>query len=320
MSLEVLRPGLLTTVQDLGRTGHQLVGVCGCGAMDTTSHRLANIALGNDPNAPTLECTLAGPRLQLRATAWLCLAGGDLGAVVVRGGRAGIAPIRAPLYRPFEMSPGDVLDFRRPRTGARCYIGFAGGLDVPAVLGSHSTHTRTRLGGVQGRALRSGDVLHWCASPRHAMQAIPAMHRFEPGQGTRTVRYTRGREFDSFTPQAIRTFDAEAFTITPDADRMGYRLQGPGLARRDGLPDLLSESVTFGTVQVPPSGQPVVLMADRQTTGGYPRIAQVLKVDLPLLAQMLPGDTLRFERVALDDAQRLVLEHERALVSLALRS
>lgn len=315
MSLEVLKPGLLTTVQDLGRTGHQATGVSASGAMDAMSHRLANIACGNDVNAPTLECTLTGPRLQFRSTAWLCLAGGDLGAVVMRGGRSDIAPVKAPLYRPFEMGAGDVLDFRRRRTGARCSIAVAGGFDVPPVLGSRATHTRTKMGGVKGRALRPGDALEWGA-PAGEMRTIPSAHRFVPADAVRVIRYTRGREFASFTAQAIERFDEDVFTITNDADRMGYRLQGPELVRNAGLGDMLSESVTFGTVQVPASGQPMVLMADRQTTGGYPRIAQVVKVDLPLLAQMLPGEQMRFERVELEEAQRLLLEQERGIATL----
>jgi biotin-dependent carboxylase-like uncharacterized protein len=318
MALEVLKPGLLTTVQDLGRTGHQVSGVSASGAMDALSHRLANIACGNDVNAPTLECTLTGPRLQFRKTAWLCLAGGDLGAVVMRGGRGDIAPIKAPLDRPFEIGTGDVLDFRRRRTGARCYIAVAGGFDVPPVLGSRATHTRTEMGGVQGRALQAGDLLQWGEphSPPDAMRPIPPKFRFAPATGVRVIRYTRGREFDSFTKQALKRFDSETFTLTKEADRMGYRLEGPELARSAGLGDMLSESVTFGTVQVPPSGQPMVLMADRQTTGGYPRIAQVVKVDLPLLAQMLPGEQMRFQRVGLEEAQKMLVEQERALAAL----
>ncbi|MCI0570310.1 MAG: biotin-dependent carboxyltransferase family protein [Myxococcaceae bacterium] len=318
MTLRVLRPGLLTTVQDLGRRGWQHVGVTVGGAMDAFALRVANLLVGNVGTEAGLELTVRGPTLELSSDVLLALGGGDLGATLDG------EPV--PCWRPFAGRAGSVLSFEGARRGCRTYLCVAGGVSVPVVLGGRGTHLRARFGGLQGRALVEGDVLHpgersglaqrllaellAAAQPVAHWGAGPSLlPRFakEP-----VVRIMPGPEHAHFTEESRRALVKERFEVTAQSDRMGYRLQGPALALASPL-ELVSSPVAEGTVQVPPGGAPIVLMADRQTTGGYPRIAQVVTVDLPLLAQATPGTRVRFRAVSLAEAQAALLARERAL-------
>lgn len=322
MTVTVLRPGLLTTVQDLGRPGWQRFGVPVGGAMDPVALRVANALVGNSEDAAALEITLQGPRLRFDADALIAVCGADLSPTV--------DGMPLPQWRPVLVRRGSVLAFGRPRWGVRSYLAVAGGWDVPSVLGSRSTDRRAGLGGIGGRALREGDRLPagvptplahhlmatlsgrvdrrplasvtWRTSPR----AYPA-YAAPP-----TVRALRGPEFDAFSPEAQAAFFTRPFRVTPQSDRMGYRLAGPTLALRKAI-ELVSEGVSTGTVQVPPDGQPIVLLADRQTAGGYPRIACVATVDLPVLAQTPPGAIVRFREVSMGEAQALLVQREHLL-------
>jgi antagonist of KipI len=325
MSLRILRPGLLTTVQDLGRPGYQHLGVVVSGAMDALALRGANLLVGNDEGAAGLEITLLGPTIRFESEQLIALTGADLSPTL--DGQP------MPPHRPVAVRAGTVLAFGAARAGCRAYLAVAGGLAVPLVLGSRATYLRAALGGWHGRALLAGDELP-VGQPTAASQQLRgvlalatasrawAAARWTPGpllcprpQPVPLLRALRGPEYAQFTLASQQAFWRELFLLTPAADRMGYRLQGPGLTRATP-PELLSSAVTLGTVQVPPGGQPIVLLADAQTTGGYPRLAQVITADFSALAQARPGQQLRFAEVTLAEAQALYLAQERRLRAL----
>jgi antagonist of KipI len=320
MSISVLKPGLLTTVQDLGRFGYQKEGLVVSGALDAVALRTANILVGNPEAAAGLELTLRGPVLRFETDALLALTGADLGA--------SLAGQPVPLSRPVAVRAGSVLAFEKPKMSGRAWLALAGGVAVPPVLGSRATYLRAALGGLAGRALQAGDVLpvgEWPATGRQLFGAI--LSKTVGGWAARwaapaspgallVVRALPGPEYEQFAPESQRAFWAENFAVTTEADRMGARLSGPPLARSVAT-ELLSGAVTFGTVQVPPGGHPIVLLADCQTTGGYPRLAQVIAADRGRLAQALPGARLRFQPVGLAEAQALYLAQEQRLRALA---
>ena len=282
MKIDVTRAGFLTSVQDLGRLGFRQFGVSVGGALDSHALRVANLLVGNDESAAGLEITLGGLRLRFvddRIVAW-CGGGFD-----VRLGSTSVAAGHAALVR-----AGQELMFNQPKVGCRCWLGISGEIDVPIVLGSRSTDLRTNFGGFDGRALRDGDTL------------------------------PLGRNSER-NDEAIQQLTNEGFSVTAEADRMGARLDGPELKRADNVPgpaaassmDLISEAVVPGTIQVPPGGKPIVLLGDCQTIGGYPKIAHVISVDLPIAAQLRVGDRVRFHEVSLTEAHQLLAERERDL-------
>ena len=303
MSIRVARAGLLTTIQDLGRRGYQHEGVPEGGAMDTFAARAANLLVGNDEGAAVLEITLLGPRLELARAQSVAITGGSFD--VQLGGQA------VPQWRTVHLEAGATLDIGPARAGCRCYVAFAGGLDVPLVLGSRSTCIPAAFGGLQGRALRAGDVLASgiAASDSRAGRAIaPAMR---PAYGS-TVRFISAGQSEG---DVHRSLLEREFRISTHSDRMGYRLEAGG-ADWPALPEVLSSAVPVGTLQLPPGGSPILLMADRQTTGGYPVLGHVASVDIGSVAQLRPGDGIRFVPISLDEAQRLYLDRERAVDAL----
>ncbi|OLU26248.1 carboxylase [Pseudomonas sp. PA15(2017)] len=298
MTLRVLKPGLACTFQDLGRSGFQHLGVPANGVMDENAHRLANLLVGNGAEQATLEITLQGPELVFQAGTVIALAGADLGATL--DGQP-LEPLRAVRVR-----SGAVLAFGKRVHGARAYLAVRDGYRLPTTLGSTSTYGRGAYGGLAGRALRRDDVIGIASGfanpPRVLLPRESALLGYEDGP----IRVVAGRQWALFQPAAQARFLSSAYRIENDSERMGYRLEGEPIELIEPA-NLLSEAVVFGTVQVPPNGQPIVLMADRQTTGGYPKIASVISVDLPRLAQKLPGEEIRFEQVSLDRAQQLSL-------------
>lgn len=324
MSIAVLRPGLHTLLQDSGRHGYQHVGVPVGGAMDLFSHRVANIVAGNRSDAATLEITLQGPRLAFSGDELIAICGADLSPTI------GGAPV--PEGKAVRVRAGSVLEFGACRAGCRGYLAVGGGFDVPLVMGSRSTYEPARFGGLDGRALARGDTLETGAAQpdlypglvhelEHSRRAFAFpkwsvnQHIEKLGRAPQVVRIVPGRHWERFTADSRERLTAAAFRVAPESNRMGFRLQG-GLIALDEPLELLSEAVSFGTIQVPPGGQPIVLMADRQTTGGYPRIAEVASVDLHLLAQLRPGDGVRFELVSLAQAQALHLCREQEMVAI----
>lgn len=298
MEITVIRSGMLTTVQDLGRTGHRASGVPLSGAMDACALRVANLLVGNPENAAALECTFVGPELVFSADAVLALGGADFEGLES--------------WRPIMVRAGDRVKLGAARSGCRGYLAVAGGLDVPTVLGSRSTYLRTGFGGMQGRALRDGDVLAAPDVTRHVTNHWRIDLRILPAYSAMpTVRVVRGAQLDDF---GAAFFEPE-FKILAQSDRMGVRLGGAKLARI-GAVELVSSAVAPGTVQVPPDGQPIILMADAQTIGGYPQAAHVISVDLPLVAQLRPGDRVKFAEVSLDEAQQLLRRRDHDLAML----
>jgi antagonist of KipI len=312
MTLRVAKPGLLSTVQDRGRYGLQHLGIVPCGAMDQVAHVLANALVGNDADAATLELTVIGPELVFGHDALIALCGAEFDAAL--DGRA------LPRDRPVLVRAGSRLVCGRTLRGARAYLGIAGGIALEPVLGSRSTYLPARFGGLEGRALRAGDTLPLAsdaaelAVSRYARLAAGATRR----GGIDTVRWSappltlpdrepivvhamEGRHFGMFGAAAQRVFFDAVWRVAPESNRMGFRLGGPSLVA-DKAGELLSGPTCLGTVQVPANGAPIALMADHQTTGGYPKIAEVATADVPRLAQLAPGGTLRFARCSLEDA------------------
>jgi antagonist of KipI len=297
----VLHPGLLTTIQDEGRWGYQHLGVPVAGPMDVLAHRLANALLGNPADAATLEATLVGPELRVDDDAWVALAGADL--------QPSIDGRDTPMGRPVKWRAGSVLRFGARTSGARVYIAIDGGVDVPLVLHSRATHVLSGLGGVEGRALRAGDRLPLgdsSASPR-------ARADFQVGltAGGARLRILPGPQLDSFDPSAFDAVQRGRYAVSSQSDRMGYRLSGGHLPAPAG--EMISNAVFMGGLQVPPSGEPILLMADRQTTGGYPQLAVVIAADLPLAAQLVPGDWVEFQACTHSEALAALRAQEELL-------
>jgi KipI family sensor histidine kinase inhibitor len=300
--IEVTEAGLLTTIQDAGRVGFHRWGVGGAGAMDERALALANRAVGNAPDAAGLECTVAGPALRFLASRHFAVAGADLGAVLHR---ADLGPWRVPLGVRVRARAGNVLAFGAPRHGCRAYVAVAGGIDVPLVMGSRSTDLAGGFGGLAGRPLHAGDRLRAgaVAGPVEREEAA-APRAAEP---LATLRAIPGPQDDLFTPEAVRRFFSAEYRVRPTSDRVGCRLEGPALAHT-GPPEIASDGLLPGCVQVPPDGQPIVMGADSPTTGGYPKIATVIRADLPRLAQLVPGQArVRFVAVTVADALRAMI-------------
>jgi len=306
-ALEIARPGLLTSVQDLGRHGHQAVGVPVAGPMDSFSHRLANQLVGNEPDAATLEVTLIGPELVAEADTTMAIAGAVF--ELSRDGR----PV--PMGETFSIRPGQRLKFGRLVQGARAYLAVAGGILTAPVLGSRATHLVCRMGGLEGRALLAGDRLPVLARPA-ARPPRKAVGLNLPTAGRARLRMVAGPQDDWFPPGVMKTMASVSFRISPRSNRMGYRLEGPPLARlRDG--ELISEPVGMGAIQMPASGGPILLMADRQTAGGYPKIGHVISADLPLAGQLAPGDFIEFIWCSRQEAVTALIARERQLLRFA---
>jgi antagonist of KipI len=305
VSVQVVRPGASTTVQDLGRPGWGASGVPPSGAMDALSFRAANLLAGNDEDAAALEITLGGLEVVFSAEHRCALAGAPVEARIdgelVRAGRSFVIPT------------GAALSIGATRSGVRCYLAVAGGIDVPVALGSRSTFVAAGFGGLDGRALKTGDVLSVgppSGSP-HEQRALTAGALPETARET-ILRVVRGPQEDAFTGEGIDTFYSNPYRVSPRSDRAGVRLEGAPIAIA-GEADLDPEGVVTGSVQVPADGMPIILGPDRPATGGYVKVATVITADLPVLAQARPGDTLRFVRIDVEDARAAWRERLRVL-------
>ena len=300
-SLVVVRPGMLTTVQDLGRWGRQGSGVPVAGPMDSYSHRLANRRAGNSEAMAALEVTLIGPELQARGDLVCAVAGADF-VVEVNGSRVDTDAH-------FELAHAATLRFGARRAGARATLAVRGGFDVPATFGSRATSVVSRMGPYCGRALAAGDELPVGRSTPVGVRVGKPLGL--PSGGAR-VRVIIGPHDGMFTGTAIAALSSSRFIVTPQSNRMGYRLGGV-LLQTSGPAEMLSEATPIGSLQVAGSGQPILLMADRQTTGGYPRIATVISADLPLAGQLAPGDWIEFVPCTRADAIDALRQRESAL-------
>ncbi|HWR45609.1 biotin-dependent carboxyltransferase family protein [Sporomusa sp.] len=325
MSITVLRPGLLTTVQDLGRYGYQKYGVIVSGAMDAYSLRVANLLVGNAEGEAGLEITLMGPVLRFERDMLVAITGGDLSPT--------IAGKPVPLWRPVYIQKGSILKFGHSKSGCRAYLAVAGGYNISSVMGSKSTYQRAGIGGFKGRAMQADDVLEinspqtdslwfiWQLTKQAACSPVIATPWYAGkvhlglDSDPVAVRVMRGGQFEQFTDESKAKFWDSVFQVTPQSDRMGYRLSGSALLLAEPL-EMVSEAVALGTIQVPPDGNPIVLLADRQTTGGYPKMGQVALVDVAKVAQIKPGGKIRFEEITVNEAARLYREREKAIDSL----
>ncbi len=295
MEIKIIRAGQFTTLQDLGRRGFRAAGVPWSGAMDEFALRTANLLVGNAPDAVALEFAYTGPELEFSADAIVATTGAEC---------EGLAP-----WRPRLVRAGETLKLGPCRKGCYGYLAVSGGFEVRRVLGSGSTYVRAAIGGNGGRALRDGDVLQAAGGAFALDEHWSLDGRILPDYSAApTLRVIRGRQAGEFGT----AFWREEFTVLAQSDRMGLRLGGAKIERSDAE-DLLSSAVGPGTIQVPPDGQPIVLMADAQTLGGYPQIGHVIRVDLPVAAQLRPGDKVRFAETTVDEAHRLWLARERAL-------
>lgn len=303
--IRVEQPGLLSTIQDRGRSGWQHLGVTPGGVMDAYSATVANILAGNPPDAAVLEITLKGPCLSFEAGTWLAVTGADLSPEVRS------SPV--PSWRPVWVPAGSRLRFGQPRLGCRAYLAVAGGFAVPPVLGSRSTDIRAGFGGLEGRPLRANDVLaHYAGSlPMpddswrvHAPRWCVAWSQELSLDGPARLRFVPGPDWTALPLTGQHALAGETYRISAASDRMGLRLEGPPLMLEDAG-EKLSAGVAFGTLQLPPGGQPILLGVDRQTTGGYPVLGTVASVDRPRLAQLRPGDVVSFEPIAIEEAQDL---------------
>ncbi|MFD1019901.1 5-oxoprolinase subunit C family protein [Thalassobacillus hwangdonensis] len=318
--MKVMKSGLLTSIQDLGRYGNQKHGVIASGVMDPEAHRIANLLVGNEENASTMEITIMGPVLEFQEDALISICGADLTPM--------IDGVPVGMWRPIFIKRGSELRFGQIKHGCRSYLAVAGGYDVPEVMGSASTYLRAGIGGYKGRQLEKEDVISFLAPSEQAEFMIAELREtsneqnfsamdwyvateFVPVvQPEEPIRIVKGREYDRFTTESQQDLEASSFKVDTKSDRMGYRLTGQTLQMND-KEDMISEAVAFGTIQVPAEGNPIILLADRQTTGGYPKIAQIATVDLPKIAQTKPGESITFTLISLEEAQRLYLERER---------
>lgn len=306
--VEVLSPGLQTTVQDCGRWGYQASGVAVAGPMDPFAHRLANALAGNPRSAATLEIAIVGPVLRFEEARVIAVAGALFDLVL------DAQPV--PSETPLAVRPGSVLRFGARRRGARAYLAVAGGIDTVPVLGSRATHVPTATGGIEGRALRKGDRLPIGAA---ALAIRPPRHRRDEAHASDAVPVARvlpGPEIDRFTADALDVLVSAPYHVNVQSDRMGYRLAGPALTLAPGGADIISDAVPVGTIQVPASGQPLILMADRQTAGGYARLATVISADHGVVGQACPGDRLRFQVCDRAAAIAALVRRERPLLAI----
>ncbi len=309
--IEIIEPGLLTTIQDRGRYGFQRFGVPVSGAFDTFALRAANLLAGNDQGAAALEMTVLGPRIKFLDDTWFALAGADLSAT--------LDGLLVPSWQSISVRKDSILSFQGAQDGMRSYLSVAGGIDVPLVMGSRSTYTKTAMGGLEGRPLRAGDVLSsldTTAGAEYVELKLP-QHIQAPVYGHKhRVRVILGPQEKDFTSSGIETFLNSEYTVTVQSDRMGYRMEGPVIEHVSG-PDIVSDGIPLGAIQVPGDGRPIVLLTDRGTTGGYTKIATVISTDISTFAQALPGDTITFEAIAIEDAHAILHDQEAALLTLA---
>lgn len=307
MSIKITNPGAMTTVQDLGRQGYLKYGFCASGAMDSDAARTANLLVGNAETQAVLEMTMTGITAIFNRDAVIALTGGDFTPLINN------RPI--PRYAAVAVQAGQILRCPKAVTGARCYLAVGGGFDLPQVMGSQSTNLKAGVGGFQGRKLERGDLIPFRAADG-ATEGLEQRRITPPDiKPEITLRAILGPQSAQFTEAAFNAFFHQPYRVTAKADRMGIRLEGAKLSCRTAY-DILSDATVPGSIQVPASGQPIVLMQDCQTTGGYAKIAAVITADLARLAQVRPGGLVRFRQVGMEEAQNAYREREASFQKL----
>jgi antagonist of KipI len=303
MTIRVAKPGFFTTVQDLGRYGYAHLGISPAGAADSLSLRIADLLVGNDENAPALEMTLLGATLEFEQ--------GVVVAITGAGCEWTIGVDRAPVHTAIELPAGAVLQCGSMPTGARSYLAVQGGFDVPLVMGSASTFAPAHFGGFQGRRLQAGDVLQVREHSSPGVRALrPAaldrLHR--PGP----LRVTKGAQQDWFGPDAFEKLFSSTYIVSEQSNRTGLRLKGEAV-RPSEQSELVTDGIPLGAIQVPQDGQPIILFVDQQTTGGYPKVANVIAADMHRVGQLRPRDEVGFAEVTIAEAVQALREQEQWL-------
>lgn len=298
-AIRIIKGGLFTTVQDLGRYGYQSLGVTQSGSMDSYNHKLANILVDNDIGDALLEFTFIGPEIEILEDMAIAVTGGDV--------KIEINSSQRPMYETLYVVKGDIVRFSPVENGSRCYIAFSGGIDVDMVMNSRATHTKTSVGGYMGRKLADGDILNILKTGEIPPKRIIPLSLRKNYSGDKTVRVILGPQDDMFTEKAIETFLNSTYKVSDEMDRMGIRLEGEEIEHISKA-DIISDPIFMGAIQIPGHKNPIVMMADRQTTGGYPKIGTVITVDLPLMAQLRPKDRVRFTAITVSQAQKLLRE------------
>ncbi len=308
-AIQIISPGLLTTVQDDGRYAYQRFGMSISGVMDQFSSHVANFLVGNAPVEAVLETTLMGPSMEMQGDCVIAVTGADM-APQING-----KPV--PMWQTLPVSKGMVLSFAALASGARSYIAFAGGIDLPEVMGSRSTYAKAKVGGLEGRPLRAGDVLRVNRLQKSLdLKRIRVPEQHIPKYPAQQVlRVVLGPQDDYFTKEGIDTLCTAQYTVSKECDRMGYRLEGVPIAHKESA-DIISDGIMIGSVQVPGNGLPIILMADRQTTGGYTKVATVISTDLPKVAQAKAGDRFRFQVVSVEESQQILVEQAKRMQAL----
>jgi antagonist of KipI len=306
---KVIKPGLQTTVQDLGRYGFREYGVSPSGAMDSYSLQMGNLLVGNVLGEAALEAPLIGPVLLALHDVSIAICGGNFTPKINNQ--------EVPLWKCTVIKKGQTLSFGRVKEGARTYICVAGGIQVPYVLNSKSTYLSGKFGGLDGRALKEGDTLY--GKPYIRRNRFIHAKFIPEYMNPLTLRIIAGPHKDKFTPLGFETFLTGEYIISPQSNRMGYHLSGPKI-EHSSTADIISDAIPLGGIQVPSSGQPIILMAEHQTTGGYSRIGSVISTDIPLLAQAKPGTRVRFKEISLQSAQNLIVESKNTIKYLNLLS
>lgn len=305
-SIHVDGPGMYTTIQDAGRVGYQQYGMPVAGPMDSESYLLGQALVGNKEPLGALECTVLPPTLTVQGTCIVAFTGADMHPTINN--------IVVPRYIPFICHEGDIISGGFSQCGVRMYIAFSGGIDIPAINGSVSTHTKAKIGGFEGRPLQAGDQFGIKAFIRDEVNVCnfygghnlfnTALYNRGGRECHEPLRVVLGEQATYFTENGIKTFGSKIYTLTVQCDRMGFRLDGPVIEHIDGA-DIISDGAVFGSIQVPSDGNPIVLMADRQTTGGYTKIGTVITADLPRLSQLPIGDGIHFDIVSVEEAQAI---------------
>lgn len=308
MGIIIDNPGLLTTIQDEGRLGYGQFGVTPSGPMDAESFQIANLLVGNAPGESALEATVLGPAFHVTEDTVIAITGADMSPAM--NGK----PI--PMNRAISVPAGSEVKLQAAKNGSRTYIAFYGGFDVPLIMGSRATSLQCHIGGLNGRKLEKGDAL-----PLRPVSGVPEnlSHRSVSHHIRRkrenTIRVLLGPQEDAFTAEGLSTFLGTPYTVSKEFDRMGCRLEGQPIRHKtDG--NIISDGIVNGAIQVPTTGQPIIMLAERQSTGGYTKIATVISVDLPVIGQCCPGDIIRFQAVSIDEAHCLLRQQKSRLEEL----
>ncbi|WP_233191820.1 MULTISPECIES: biotin-dependent carboxyltransferase family protein [unclassified Sporosarcina] len=312
--VNILKPGLLTTVQDLGRRDYRIYGVSVSGVMDPLSFRLANTLVGNHENDAAIEITMMGPTIKFETKTAFSITGGNLSPKL--NGKS------IDMWKVIFAKAGDELSFGKYISGCRSYIALAGGVNVPVVMGSRATFTRGHYGGYMGRALKRGDKLYFNKPDFNIKQLQGRRLRTNdiPDFGEeRPIRFILGPHIERFVNKSIETFSNGTYSLSNASDRMGYRLEGEQLIHKDGA-DIISDFITPGTIQVPGNGYPIIHMADCGTSGGYTKIGVVITTDIPYVAQKKPGDKIKFQVCDINEAQNEYRKIEKMLYDIELNN